>query len=768
MPWKKQCCNPFQKDDHGWSTKKMNLRRVTKWMCDKIPSISVGLMICDNCRKQLYKVPYPSTQLEYQVSDYDSTEPECDLPEPLELSSINQCLEEIGETPIVKEKLSQQKYPKHKLQKISASIKRTVFKDREVRYSDDESEIIGQLKDEFHSTNQRSKKMQILTVLPKSWTIQQIHTEFGATYYMARKAKHLVKESGILATPNPKLGHHIDHQTALQVFQFYESDEISRLMPGKKDFVSVKQGEQRVQEQKRLILSNLKELYRLFKDNFPTEKVGFSKFAELRPKHCVLAGASGTHSVCVCTIHQNVKLMINGTSLRGLSKDSEILLDTYHSCLAQIICNPALPRCYLGCCQYCPGISKLKNHLQILLEENMIDEIVYKQWVSVDRSTLESICNSSDDFVESFCEKLNLLLSHSFIATQQAVFYKDCKSCMKTGEVLVTVDFAENYAFVLQDAAQGFHWNNAQATVHPFVVYYTNSDKLCHLSYVVISDCMHHDTVAFHLFQKSFITFLMAKLPSSLKKVTYFSDGAAAQYKNRKNFINLCHHEIDFGIPAEWHFFATSHGKGACDGVGGTVKRLAAKASLQRPYDQQIMTPRQLYDWASENIKATFFGYCTTEEYETELVTLRQRFEQTRTIPGTRKMHSFIPQSTDTVETRQYSTSTEFKVQKVTAGDAVLSLDQIRGFVTCVYDQKWWLACVLETDTEDLEVKVSFLHPNGPAHSFRYPCIPDILRVTTSDVLTIVDPRTTTGRVYTITQKESKTASEKLQRIILT
>ena len=31
--------------------------------------------------------------------------------------------------------------------------------------------------------------------------------------------------------------------------------------------------------------------------------------------------------------------------------------------------------------------------------------------------------------------------------------------------------------------------------------------------------------------------------------------------KNRKNFINLCHHEDDFGVPAEWHFSATSHGK---------------------------------------------------------------------------------------------------------------------------------------------------------------------------------------------------------------
>jgi hypothetical protein len=40
-------------------------------------------------------------------------------------------------------------------------------------------------------------------------------------------------------------------------------------------------------------------------------------------------------------------------------------------------------------------------------------------------------------------------------------------------------------------------------------------------------------------------------------------------------------------MPAEWHFFATSRGKSAYDGVGGTLRRLAAKASLQRPYNDQ-------------------------------------------------------------------------------------------------------------------------------------------------------------------------------------
>jgi hypothetical protein len=46
----------------------------------------------------------------------------------------------------------------------------------------------------------------------------------------------------------------------------------------------------------------------------------------------------------------------------------------------------------------------------------------------------------------------------------------------------------------------------------------------------------------------------------------------------------------------------TSHGKSDCDGVGGILKRLAAKANLQWPYNDQIMTPHQLYEWAQSSI----------------------------------------------------------------------------------------------------------------------------------------------------------------------
>ena len=53
-----------------------------------------------------------------------------------------------------------------------------------------------------------------------------------------------------------------------------------------------------MKHQKCLVLSNLKELHVAWNESHPDKKVGFSKFAALRPRWCVLAGASGTHSVC--------------------------------------------------------------------------------------------------------------------------------------------------------------------------------------------------------------------------------------------------------------------------------------------------------------------------------------------------------------------------------------------------------------------------------------------------------------------------------------
>ena len=129
-------------------------------------------------------------------------------------------------------------------------------------------------------------------------------------------------------------------------------------------------------------------------------------------------------------------------------------------------------------------------------------------------------------------------MPHSFIPKQQSLFQTNFQSVLLPGQFLVICDFSENYSFLLQDAAQGFHRNNSQAAIHQFVAYYKGSGKFQHIiiNYIKISDCLHYDTVAVHLFQKHLIEFLNKKF-SREDKIFHFSNGSAAQYKNWKKFV---------------------------------------------------------------------------------------------------------------------------------------------------------------------------------------------------------------------------------------
>ena len=116
---------------------------------------------------------------------------------------------------------------------------------------------------------------------------------------------------------------------------------------------------------------------------------------------------------------------------------------------------------------------------------------------------------------------------------------------------------------MIQDAAQGYYWANPRATIHPCVADYKEKSKIESVSCVMVSDCLVHDTVMVSYFLNKLISLIIT-----------------TQYKNRKNFVYLAYHTEDNNIPAEWHLFATSHGKGSCDGIGGTLKRHATRVSL--------------------------------------------------------------------------------------------------------------------------------------------------------------------------------------------
>ena len=145
------------------------------------------------------------------------------------------------------------------------------------------------------------------------------------------------------------------------------------------------------------------------------------------------------------------------------------------------------------------------------------------------------------------------LIEHHFIAKSHSNFFKKQKDKLNQEECILVLDFPENYSFVSQDCAQGFHWNNSQATIYPFVLYYVDPEKetVCHKAFACISNHMTHNTAPVYTFLQVLIKEHIKPRYPFIKKLIYFIDGSAAQYKNYKNFSNLLHHETDFSIKAE-------------------------------------------------------------------------------------------------------------------------------------------------------------------------------------------------------------------------
>lgn len=263
------------------------------------------------------------------------------------------------------------------------------------------------------------------------------------------------------------------------------------------------------------------------------------------------------------------------------------------------------------------------------------------------------------------------LLKHDFIAKSQGSYFAKQKESAGPGVFVVALDFAMNYTFHVQNAVQSQHWANNQATLHPYVIYYKEGDEVKHINYVTISEKITHDADSVHLFNSKLIAFLKGKFgETNVKKIIYFSDGAGSQYKNKFNFINLVHHKADFGVEVEWNFFATSHGKGACDGIGGTVKKHAYTCSLQRINSRHITTAKALYEWACSFFKKISFEFCSQEEHDTHSEKMKSRYEKAVTIKNTRQYHHYKPVDAEKIACKVFSED-----QKVT-NNLVVKIDK--------------------------------------------------------------------------------------------
>jgi len=394
-----------------------------------------GWQLCRNCLK-IAKAAQHSEEGQMMEKEFDDS---VDFGDEIARDSakevINSSFEELSISPIklhamptqskvshIKTKLDRAKSTVEETALKAANVEKDIFKRKDPQSfcileikakAADFDNLLSCMKEKIKDADYK-RKIQILTLTPDSWSREAAAEFFNVSEYAIRTARHLRRERGILAIPYARKGRTIADDTKAAILNFYQDDEYSRVMPGKKDSISIGQ---KVHRQKRLILCNLHELYAEFKKVNPGLKVGFSKFCSLRPKWCVTVSSSGAHSICVCKSHQNTQLLVHAANINK----------SYKELIEMMVCSTENKMCMIHRCPNCPGTAAVKEYLQGAIESDLGEDIMFQQWQGTDRAMLVSQAATVEEFIEITLEALNKLTGHSFIAKSQAKYLKEKK-----------------------------------------------------------------------------------------------------------------------------------------------------------------------------------------------------------------------------------------------------------------------------------------------------------------------------------------------------
>ena len=299
------------------------------------------------------------------------------------------------------------------------------------------------------------------------------------------------------------------------VKDFYCRDDISRMAPGMKDAVTVREGGVKSRIQKRHLLMTVAEAYALFKTEYCGDKLGKSLFAALRPAHVMLMSDLPCN-VCVCRYHDNMAMMLNACSAATVEipKSSSDFVDS-------LVCDPNNESCMLTQdCATC-GNGALFD-IKYPVDAELASEFVsWYRWEFADHKVVKCVKEGTvDELVGQIKNDCNKFLNHIFVKRKQSAYFQSVKNaCQEHDEshAVLQVDFSENYSAKYQNEIQSAHWSPNQVTIFTAVAWIGKET----LSFCIVSDYMAHDKYAVYVFVNTVIKHVI-KLHPSLKQVDVF------------------------------------------------------------------------------------------------------------------------------------------------------------------------------------------------------------------------------------------------------
>ncbi|XP_069359247.1 uncharacterized protein [Maniola hyperantus] len=221
---------------------------------------------------------------------------------------------------------------------------------------------------------------------------------------------------------------------------------------------------------------------------------------------------------------------------------------------------------------------------QLMFSETWITEKKpYTVRNGVQKLKIVSVKNKCEDYPRNVINKLESTLisffKHNLNITVQYEVIKHLKQNLNANEILLHIDFSENYCLKYNQEIQSFHFGGSreQVSLHTGIIYYKDSEAgtFKTKSFCTMSKCLKHDARSIWAHLCPILKLSQTLVP--FNTVHFLSDSPSSQYRNKNIFYMITKlKELNPNIiKVTWNYQEAGHGKGAPDGIGAVVKRTA-------------------------------------------------------------------------------------------------------------------------------------------------------------------------------------------------
>lgn len=453
--------------------------------------------------------------------------------------------------------------------------------------------LIQSVRERCEGAKRKEKKLLSTVYLSKLVHTYRLKSVASKTVGLAKSQRIILKE------------HVRQKKMKEKIEKFFLMSDVSRFSSGIKETITRKG----IKMQRRYLLAPMNQLFEKFAKLPQHKKISYSTFTRYRPFY-VCKPLCDTRDTCLCRQHVNIEL-----KSKKLKKLSIIETDNPHILCEQIACDKRSADCMYGKCAEC--VDKKISPANVC---DLDEETKWKKWdyVTEEREKMKAnekvkfsvkitskidVTGTKRKLLEELNSDLKLFKIHTFNIRNQNNAHSTARDNLNTEEALLHIDFSENYACKMSEEVQGFHFgaSRQQCTLHTGVLYVKGEKPM---SFCSISPSLDHGPEAIWAHLHPVLEWLKSNYPN-ISTLHFFSDGPASQYKQKKNFHLFSSKLFDYGFEAAtWNFFESSHGKGAPDGVGGALKRIA---NMHVANGTDIPEPKVFYDLLKTHSKVKLF-----------------------------------------------------------------------------------------------------------------------------------------------------------------